>query len=91
MNKNNVKICSDSKELNPITGNCNKKCVKGKIRDANFKCVNIIKGKPGRKPNKLPAKKITPQKRSLSPHDKDAKSDKDKSVKVWDSVSYKLL
>jgi len=69
MNKNNVETCPEGKEWNPLTKRCNKKCKDGEKRDENFKCVKINKGKPGRKPNKSPAKKMTPKKISLSPEE----------------------
>ena len=74
MNKNAIipiKVCPDGKELNPITGKtCLKKCKEGTERNLlTAKCDKINKGKPGRKPNKSPAKKMTPKKISLSPEE----------------------
>jgi hypothetical protein len=41
----NANVCPPSKELNPKTNRCVNKCVDGKVRDENFKCVTIKKQK----------------------------------------------
>ena len=67
--KNDADPCPKDKELNPHTGRCVNKCKEGMVRDdtdKKFKCVKINKGKPGRPPN-LGAKKVTLQKKSVSP------------------------
>ena len=66
--KNDTEPCPVGKEKNPNTGRCVNNCKEGmvRVRDENFKCVKINKGKPGR-PSNLHAKKVTSQKKSISP------------------------
>ena len=66
--KNDTEPCPVGKEKNPNTGRCVNNCKEGmvRVRDENFKCVKINKGKPGR-PSNLHAKKVTSQKKLISP------------------------